>query len=86
LFLHKRSAIKASSSIKLRVYFLTSPNGDFWLTIRRPYTEFSAFDVEGGDLGVGHDNAAGVQAGVEFTAHGKAGLVVVAEISSTITR
>ena len=31
------------------------------------------FDIEGGDLGVGYDNAAGVLAGVEFTAHGEAG-------------
>ena len=29
--------------------------------------------LRGGDLGIGHDNAAGVQAGVEFTAHGEAG-------------
>ena len=35
--------------------------------------ELGPFDVEGGDLGVGHDNAAGVSAGVEFTAHGEAG-------------
>jgi hypothetical protein len=49
--------------------------------------EFGAFDVEGGDLGVGHHNAARVSAGVEFTAHGEAGFGgVVAEISSTITR
>ena len=35
--------------------------------------ELGPFDVEGGNLGVGHDNAAGVLAGVEFTAHGEAG-------------
>ena len=35
--------------------------------------ELGAFDVDGGHLGVGYDNAAGVLAGVEFTAHGEAG-------------
>src|SRR5712664_476082 len=35
--------------------------------------ELGAFDVDGGHLGVGYDNAAGVLAGVEFTAHREAG-------------
>src|SRR6516164_7625060 len=35
--------------------------------------ELGAFDVDGGHLGVGYDNAAGVLAGVEFTAHGETG-------------
>jgi hypothetical protein len=36
--------------------------------------EFSVFDIEGGHLGVGNDNAFGVLAGVELAAHGEAGL------------
>ena len=48
--------------------------------------EVGAFDVDGGHLGVGDDNAAGVLASIEFAAHREAGLVVVAEISWTITR
>src|SRR5437867_3227226 len=48
--------------------------------------ELGALDIDCGHLGVGDDNAAGVLASVEFAAHGEAGLVVVAEIRSTITR
>ena len=36
--------------------------------------EFGAFDVDGGHLGCGDDNAFGVLAGVELAAHGEAGL------------
>jgi hypothetical protein len=39
-----------------------------------------------GHLGVRDDNAAGVLASVEFAADGEAGLVVVVEINSTMTR
>src|SRR5712691_9746441 len=35
--------------------------------------ELGAFDVDGGHLGVGYDNSAGVLAGVEFTAHSETG-------------
>jgi hypothetical protein len=35
--------------------------------------ELGTFDVDGGHLGVGYDNPAGVFAGVEFAAHGEAG-------------
>src|SRR5260370_31086125 len=35
--------------------------------------ELGAFDVDGGHLGVGYDNAAGVLGGVEFTADSEAG-------------
>src|SRR6266700_5587119 len=35
--------------------------------------ELGAFDVDGGHLGVGYDNSAGVLAGVEFTAHRETG-------------
>jgi len=48
--------------------------------------EFGSFDVDGGHLGIGDDNAAGVLASVEFAAHSQAGFVVVAEIKSTMTR
>ena len=48
--------------------------------------ELGALDVDRGHLGIRYDNAAGILADVELAAHGEAGLVVVAEISSTITR
>src|SRR4029077_13232274 len=35
--------------------------------------ELGAFDVDGGHLGVGNDNAVGVLPSVEFAAHGEAG-------------
>jgi hypothetical protein len=35
--------------------------------------ELGVFDVDGGHLGIGDDNAAGVLSRVEFTAHGEAG-------------
>ena len=35
--------------------------------------EFSAFDVDGGHLGVGDDDAAGVLSSIEFAAHREAG-------------
>ena len=35
--------------------------------------EVGTFDVDGGHLGVGYDNPAGVLSGVEFAAHGEAG-------------
>ena len=39
--------------------------------------EFGAFDVDGGHLGVGDDNAAGVLASIEFAAHPEAKLDAV---------
>ena len=35
--------------------------------------ELGTFDVDGGHLGIGYDNALGVLAGVELATHGKAG-------------
>src|SRR6266850_4648532 len=35
--------------------------------------ELGTFNVDGGHLGIGYDNTAGVLAGVEFAAHGEAG-------------
>ena len=35
--------------------------------------EVGAFDVDGGHLGVGDDNAAGVLASIEFAVHREAG-------------
>jgi hypothetical protein len=47
--------------------------------------ELGKFELDGSHLGVGYDNAAGVLAGVKFTVHCQAVLVVVAEINSTMT-
>ena len=44
------------------------------------------FDVAGSHFGVGDNDAAGVLASVKFAAHVRPVLVVVAKISSTITR
>ena len=35
--------------------------------------ELGTFDVDGGHVCIGYDNAAGILAGVEFAAHGEAG-------------